>query len=597
MRPRRADFALLVALCLLLGYGIAARAIPRGPAEFAYGNSPLSWPFGAMRGFTVEQLASHVGRALLLGSALAALAWWLARRWPDVRVPSSLERRTLLAACGLALVLASWALGGLLRGRVLVDDESTYAYQAELLSRGLLADSQAPRWLDEPFTVYSRLGATGKYLFGEPLVQILGVWLGLPGLLHLALFAALLALWHRTLRPQVGDGVAGWATLFLAISPMLLFTTGTGMSHTTSLFALVLAGYGLARIEGSRFASGALWVACGLGLGLAVRPQVAVPAGAAILVLALLRFLRARAAGGLAVLAAVGALWLAAVLGYNALLTGSPWSLPWNLVPIPEQMGFGPVTPGSEYRHSLVRALENLATSAVRWNGWWTGSPWGLAAVAIWWRLGRPRAGLGPWLASGTGLVAFNFLYYSPGVSDTGPVYYFELLLPGSLMLGHAAVGALARWPALASWTLILQILLGGGSFFVEQAGRLARLANAIHRPAERALAAIERPALLIHENSPAETLAPGWVFGFPVRFRFAEDPVVTFPRTCPECARELRLRYPERACYYLRFNWEARGHELATCQEVEALLARPAPTSTRSLAIRSTAERLGWEP
>lgn len=264
MRPRRADFALLVALCLLLGYGIAARAIPRGPAEFAYGNSPLSWPFGAMRGFTVEQLASHVGRALLLGSALAALAWWLARRWPDVRVPSSLERRTLLAACGLALVLASWALGGLLRGRVLVDDESTYAYQAELLSRGLLADSQAPRWLDEPFTVYSRLGATGKYLFGEPLVQILGVWLGLPGLLHLALFAALLALWHRTLRPQVGDGVAGWATLFLAISPMLLFTTGTGMSHTTSLFALVLAGYGLARIEGSRFASGALWVACGL---------------------------------------------------------------------------------------------------------------------------------------------------------------------------------------------------------------------------------------------------------------------------------------------------------------------------------------------
>jgi len=592
----RAWAALAAAAGLIVAYELGAARIPRGASEFAYAfRSFESFPFGAMRGFTVEQLASHLLRALLLGPALLLAAWALARLAPSFSLPRRISRGGLLAIAGASVVVAAWILAVQLGGRALVDDEPTYAYQAKLLAQGRLADPTAPSWVEEPFTVRSRLGATGKYLFGEPLVQVPGVLVGFPGLAHLALLGLTLWLWYRQLERQVSAEVAGWATALLAISPLLVITTGTGMSHSASLFCVALAGYGLSRLDGPRPWAGALLLGTALGFALTVRPQVALPAGAVLGAIGGWRLLRQRRWAALSLLLAAGGVWIGLVLAYDAALTGSPWRLPWNLVPIPEHYGFGRVFANMDYFHTPWNSVENLVSSAIRFNGWWLGWPGSLALVGVWWKLGRPRAALWPWLAVAAAIVAFHLPYYSPGVSDTGPVYYLELLLPASLLGAQALLAALARWRAFAAWALVVHCLLGTGSFFSEQAARLGRFVQLAHAPVERLLTQIDPPALLIYENVPYEMVIGGWLFSFPVRYRDERDPILTFPRSCPGCADDLRARYPGRSCWYFHIDPVRKAPDLRRCEAAERLLHRPVPPPGLPIDYEPTARRLGW--
>src|SRR5207244_6272761 len=95
------------------------------------------------------------------------------------------------------------------------------------------------------FTVPSRLGYTIKYLPGEPLLQIPGVLLGVPALLHLPIVLVTLWAWHEALRRSSGIGIARFGSICLACSPMLMFTSATGLSHAGCLMWVVLLGLGL----------------------------------------------------------------------------------------------------------------------------------------------------------------------------------------------------------------------------------------------------------------------------------------------------------------------------------------------------------------
>ena len=162
--------AAVAGVAILAIYAWIELRLPRGPQEFAYFpfmTDPM--PFAPMRGFTFEQLVRHLGRIFLLGPALACLAYALVKvRRIEPPRPEVL-RLIVIVAVGLSLMVTAAVMAGVLKGRAIVDDELAYSQQADLLRTGRLAENTVPPWGWEVFTVGTRLGATGKYLFGEPL--------------------------------------------------------------------------------------------------------------------------------------------------------------------------------------------------------------------------------------------------------------------------------------------------------------------------------------------------------------------------------------------------------------------------------------------
>ena len=574
-------------------YGWIEGLLPRGPQEFAhfpFVTDPL--PFAPMRGFTFEQLVRHLGRTFILGPALLLLAFAVARTW-RLRPPGpALRRPLLIAAVGASLAGTALVMAAVLEGRAIVDDELTYRHQAEILASGRLAEDTIPPWGWEAFTIWTRIGGTGKYLFGEPLVQIPGTLLELPALLHLLLAPLALWAWHRSVRFDVGAEAAFWATALVALSPMFILTNALALSHTTTLTCLTLAGLGYQWTRHRRPISGALLAGTALGFGLTVRPQVIVPIGLVLGMATLIQLVRAGRRLAAAALVASGSLWLLLIAAYNQVLSGSPLTLPWYLYSAAERFGFGEVG-GVDFVHTPWTAVENLLVVVVRFNGWWLGWPLSLGLIAVWLAVGRPRDGARLWLLGGAALIVMNAPYYSTGISDTGPIYYFELLLPAALLGAHAIRRGLERWPRAAAALLVVHFAVGTTSFLWQQVGRLDRLVTTIHGPVEAMLEQIEPPALLIHENHWRESMRFGWLWSFPKRFRSDDDPIVTLPRGHARFVSATLKRFAGRDCWYYRRDPANGRQQLRRCQDaMELLLTKRQPGST--LRIPSTAERLG---
>ncbi len=584
-RPRRVLFAGVV---LFGGWIAALWALPTAPTEFNY-FSRVRGLLGAMFGFTVEQAAAYLV-TLVLGTL--ALRWIVAglyggsdantklRRW-SARVGLDTGKRRARLAGGVCLVVLSWLMFGVFRGRALVDDELAYYLQADLLRHGKLATQCLPGAARASCMIASRLGCTGKYLPGEPLVQIPGLMLGMAPLMHLVV--ALLTLWctYRALSLLENEEVAGWACLFLGLSPMFLFTAATGMSQTTSLGCLALAAYGYAHAREGSPARAALLVGVGVGFGVLVRPQSMVPMGAVVVLATMWALRRKHRWGALAALTGVLCLFAAALFGYDMLLTGSPLKLPWYLSRITEHYGFGKVFDQFAYRHTVPRAMVNLLVSLIRFNAWWLGWPLSLAVLWYWNRMGRPMRHGKVWLWSSLALIAVLFCYFSPGMSDVGPVYYFELLLPACAVGGSAAVAALERRPRLTRLFLVVQFVLGTGVFVAYQSARISRLLDAIHGPVDHKLAQVDTPALVLYEDSCAEKLVHGWVLtGVGRRWWGSGHPVVTYPRPGGKAVETYLQRYPNRHCYYLRVDPSTRQWQMLSCEQAMPLLERPADLS-----------------
>lgn len=577
MSPRFRAIALLAAGTLLslayLGwfFGRTLDASEFGYAPF----TPEPLPYSPMRGFTYEQLWGHVARVALLLPGLLLATLGLSRLRPLAFRTTS--RRVLQASAALSLGVTASVMLGVLRGRAISDDELVYRMQATFYAAGKLTGPELGFTPPDYFSVATRLGYTGKYLPGEGLVQVLGALAGVPALMHLPLLALTLFVWHRQVALRHGERSADFATSALALSPMVMLTAASGVSETTSLCAVALAGLGLEWARSSRPYAGALLTAWAVSFGMAARPQSLLPVGLVLvpwLAWSLVRQRKLAALGLFALLLGAGAVALGA---YNHALSGSPLRLPWYLQCTIEHYGFGRVWQYDTFEHTPWTALENLGVVLVRLNAWWLGLPCslGVLVLAAWLRtpLGRFRE----WWVAAAAIVLFEALYYSPGASDTGSLYHHELVLPGSLLAAAVVEAALARAPALATTGLALHLALGTGLFLADETARLSRLVTAIHADSDAALAKLKAPAVLFHESKPSELLVAGWLFdSFPRRYRGLRDPVVTFPNL-PERGRNAVLgAYPGRACYYYRRHPGSAAAELYRCEDARALMDRP---------------------
>ena len=567
--------AIAVGLAMLGVYVVLARELAsHGLAEFGY--APMvhvGLPWAPMPGFTWEQLWDHVYRLCVLGPALVLLSFAAHRMLP---VPTPSPRRLALYVGLVSTALVGIVMFGVLRGRALVDDELQYRMQAGFLLDRRLAGPDVGYFPWDVFTIRTRLGYTGKYLPGESLVQSIGTMVDLPALLHLPIYALTLIAWYRAVRSATDATLAAWATVFLALSPMLITTSATGESQITALACVVLAGLGYEWARAGRPRLGALLVGAALGFGLMVRPQSAAPAGLVIGVASCWVLVRRRQWASIAILAGAGACFLVVIGLYDRALSGSAFTLPWSLQCDAERYGFTRPMPFLSYEHTPLRALRNLAVVAVRLNGWWLGWPLSLGVLGLWWWLGRPSRGCALWAGVGLAVVLFEAGYYGTGVSDTGPIYHFEVLLPASVVAANVVKAALERWKR-ASWAaLVVHALLGTGSFLVVQVARIDRLATAINADADAALARIPGRALLVYETWPSEVRLAGWMASaFPRRYRREVDRVVTYPRQGAKGVQALRAVYADRSCWYYHRDPVTERAELLPCEAAGEELQR----------------------
>lgn len=591
------EVALLVVGCVLFLASITAVTLTEGgKGEFGYAPfTPEALPWNAMRGFTLEQLVGHAAR-ILLGTPGLLLVWLAVRRGAPVSMPGerTLNRIALaVSALSVALVLLFMLL--VFRGRPIVDDEVVYRMQAALYREGKIAFGGLP-YLQEVFTVKSRAGFTGKYLFGEPLLQMATVGLGYPALLHVPITAVTLLSFHRAVR-LLSDGViAAWSVLLLAASPMLILTSATGQSQAAALCCVALAGLGYASVRTGRTWLGAGLVGMFIGFCVPVRIQVAVPAGAVLVPLTLLALGKARAFGPALLLGLGLGAWALAVGAYDQALTGSALKLPWFLQEVPEHYGFGPVWAEGTFEHTPRVALENLLVVATRLNAWWLGWPSSFLALFLWYRCGRGTAGVGGFLWVGLAVVLFEAGYYSTGISDTGAIYHFELLLPGAVLAANAVRGAMARDVRGTVALLVLQFGLGWASFLWLEGSRVNRLVHFIHDEVEEGLSHVKGKALLLYEPRCPEAVPRGWIFEmFPFRRHSDRDPIVTFPRPPGKYLNAYLERYKDRKCWYYRIDPGTHEPAIAPCENVRPLLERPT-INTKDLCLWNapTASRLG---
>lgn len=592
-RPCAAAWVIVLTLFVL--YGAWWSFTPRGPFEFAYAPfavEPL--PYAVMRGFTYEQLWNHVARFVLLTPALLLLGCQLLaviKAGPQFK-RTGFPLLVMILCTSLCALVVLW----ILRGRPICDDELVYAMQARFLTEGRIADAHLGFTPPDHFSIPTPSGYTGKYLPGEPFVQMLGVLVGIPALVHLPLLFATLLLWQRTLVARSGVRFAGLSAVALASSPMLILTSATGVSQCSALFGIVLLGYGLSRCEQDAPRWGAVLSALGVGFAILSRPQSAVPAAIILIPLVLLALWRRRSIAGGALLLLIGGAVAGVLLAYNLRVTGHALQLPWFQQCASEHFGFGRVWKHSSFLHTPWTALENLVVVAVRLNAWWLGLPASLLVLLAWCWQGRQSHGQARWLWLGIAVILFESGYYSSGVSDTGAIYHFELLLPGSIVAASVTQRIIDQWGRRGAFAIGGVMLLGAGSFLAEQILRIDRLMDALHSDSDSAMAKVQTPALLFYEQWGAEVLNVGWIMSsFPQRHRGMTDKVVTFPRVSETAVARVREVYPGRSCYYYHRRHDDEQAELLRCEEAQAYLTRGFTTTDtrRALWIEPTAYKL----
>ncbi len=566
--------ALLLGMGLLAAVAAAAAiwSIPRGWREFAYiwydffDYAPRfrTALFAPMCGFTPEQLSSHVARLVLLGPACVLIGLAIGGRAARWKPPAWMGPAAIVTGATLVLLAAVLVM----RGIPLQDDEATYLFQGRIFADGNLLAPSVPgiARFQEAFTIFTDEGTTGKYLFGEPLLLAFGILVGFPLLLHVVLAAATVAFVRLASRRESSDAFANGAAMLLAVSPGFVMTTACPLSQAPALAAVAAAVWAVGRGKWM----GGLWAGLAVGLAMASRPQVALPAGVVIGAMAL--WSDRRALGGMIIGILPSAV---AILAYNAAVTGDPLVLPWALAGS-EQFGFGPeVAPGIS--HTVGDGLLAAVFAAVRLNGWALGWPVSLAAPIAWLACGMPRRkAVAPWAWIAVATFVFHMGYYSIGTSDTGAIYH-HAAIPFFALSAAAVVEKLAatRWRGMAAGILVSMVLFGTVSFFIEHSARLVRLTDRIAAAAPAT--PHDRPTLVLQERFPAGRPTAGWVWGIPFRPRSPYDSVVRFPRASGPSVAHLRTVWIGRECLYQWFDYESRAAREVPCDEMGPIVARVA--------------------
>jgi hypothetical protein len=480
----------------------------------------------------------------VLWRPFARLAAWLR--------PASRRRAALLVlvlAAGGAIVAGSqWMLAK----RPVTDDENVYLFQTRILAKGWLTLPSLPdqeplhdRLFEDNIFLVNNGKIFGQYPFGQSLMLLPGYLLGwahlTPLLFALAAIFGMYALVGRLYGPNWG--LVGAA--LLAVSPTFLATSATLLSHTSTLCFLVWFLYFAHRT----WKDPAWWTAIPAGLFFLLAFQVrsattllaAGPVGLALAV-ALLRDAK-RQWRKIAWLAAFVILAIGISLWLNQHVNGDPFKTnyhaAWGEGRTPFKHPFGFEKGAWHLIHTPAQGLWNALDNLLRLNWWMLGWPISLIFVLAW--LLRRDKLAEEWAAfAGVGMTFFAYYFYFwPGVADTGPVLYYELiavLIPLTISGLIAAPRLLLPWmprPLAARRTalfVVFSTLIAFATFHQFEvrglnhvAGRVGQLDDVLERFDVPANAVVFTNYYL--KIAGEKNFQDSWVVGRPFTSRLLDDP------------------------------------------------------------------------
>ena len=519
-RSSRISWDLIIPGVILLGiYFVLVWAHDGfGLADFSYFTNPSAY----MLNIPTPFVRSQFWKILFLFPATVLASVALARAGLRFRFPTAINYRLIIGSLvTIAATLLVLSTQLLFRETEVTDDENVYDFQAHtlLLGRVVNPPPPVPTSFQNVFIINDGRQWVGKYTLGHPLIIAIGMALGNRYLLIIALSVLTLLLVYLISLKVYGDKKVALLTLCLgAISPFFYLVSSSRLSHTTTAFFLALFMYLFLQSRSmSEKTRGGTFIAflAGIALGYAfnVRSLTALGFAVPFCIVAVMD-LRQKKPGTLSrglLLAAGFALMLGITLWYNAVVTGNALTFPFHYYDSTESLGFG--TEG----HTFLSSLRNLAICIGRLNSVFLGFPLSLLFLFI---VLFARKGFGDYLSIGIlgGIAVAYLFYYSPGVSDLGPVYYYEAMIPLLLLTARAAVflhrflvDHVKQGNALIPNFLVLSGILSLLTFVPEEISHVHRLTGQIREPYEVVRSANVHQGLVLIKTRPNK----GWVFGY----------------------------------------------------------------------------------
>ncbi|MCZ7585686.1 MAG: hypothetical protein M5R36_21455 [Deltaproteobacteria bacterium] len=136
----------------------------------------------------------------------------------------------------------------------------------------------------------------------------------------------------------------------------------------------------------------------------------------------------------------------------NWALNGSPFLTNYHAVWIgntPHETPFGFGRGFWNIYHTPEAGLKNMGNNFLRLNVWLLGWPVGFLFVAV--RMIRRGSTAADWILFSSLVLSFAmyFFFFWPGISETGPVLYYELVVPLILLTARGLFAAI-EWMAVA---------------------------------------------------------------------------------------------------------------------------------------------------
>ena len=512
------------------------------------------------------ELLHMLGRTVAAAFVLGAAAWLLGlalgrlnvdrrlRPVVDAAVDSRVVRDVVLAvwllAAGLVMVRLYHQLPHIL-------DAVSYTFQAGVFSSGQLALPTPPLAdaFKGPFEIVTRGHLLSQYPPGAPAVYALGRLVGLEWLVGPLCCVVLIGATAAVARTLYG-GATGLTVLVLgALSPFVLFQSGSYLSHPVAggLLAAALWVFVLAdRKDSDRLyiLSGA-FVACAFTSREAASVLFAMPLAA--------RLVTRRNLGSISAMVVGGAPLLLLYFFYNQQATGSALLLPRQLFDPSDHFGFGDGI-GFHLRHTLAAGLANtdelLTSLQFELFGW---PPLcALALLAVPFLFGRARSWDYLWLLGLASFVVAYVAYFYHGIA-LGPRYYFEAV-PYMLLLAGRGVQVLAQVARsrVAAGVVVAVLCVYALGFYlpleVQRRADLSGQPNSRRATLTFVQSTVLGPTVRVPQTPALVITDDWWLFNTalaPLNCPRLPDCDVLFAlATTPADAARLRLQFPNRAAF-----------------------------------------------
>ena len=473
-----------------------------------------------MGGIPSPALYSQLGKVVLLFPA--TLLFSIALMHSGIRFPrlSTIRHRSavpvVLLVATLLLILSTQYL---FHETEVTDDENVYDFQAQTLLAGRLVNPPPPvsTSFENVFTINDGKHWSGRYTMGHPMLLAFGMILGNRYIGIITISILTLFLLYLISRELYSDKRIALLALCLgAVSPYFYLVSSSRLSHTTSAFSLVLFLYLFLKARHSEKLRPAilfsLFAGLSLGYAFSTRPWTAFAWSMpflAVMVSDTLHFSKHTIVKGVMITAGFAVLFLC-TLYCNAAVTGHSMLFPYSLYSSSEHLGF------SLGGHTPLGGIRNLAVCCTRLNTILFGFPVSLLFVFAF-LFSKKEFGDRLSFAIIGSIAVFYLGFYSAGVSDLGPVYYYEMLIPllllsarGVFFLHEKLSAHFAEGRKFVPAFLALSFLAALGTSIPERISHVSRLTQQIREPYETVQAVgIHHALVMIKPFVPS-----GWVFG-----------------------------------------------------------------------------------